>query len=92
MQIIRLYPLKESLYPFLALKPETRAIIITYPFKLNLEETINYVSVFSRVIEKLRLNKIINTPSVLQISPTLGYINPFIQVQGGERFGFPIKK
>lgn len=83
--------IKGSLYPFLALKPETRARIITYPFKLNLEETINYGSVFSRVIEKLRLNKIINTPSVLQISPTLGYINPFIQVQGGERFGFPIK-
>lgn len=83
--------IKGSLYPFLALKPETRAKIITYPFKLNLEETINYGSVFVRVIEKLRLSKILNTPSVLQISPTLGYINPFIQVQGGERFGFPIK-
>ena len=32
---------KGSLYPLLALKPETRAKIITYPFKLNLEETIN---------------------------------------------------
>lgn len=83
--------IKGSLYPFLAIKPDTRARIITYPFKLNLEETVNYSSVFSRVIEKLRLSKIINTPSVLQISPTLGYINPFIQVQGGERFGFPIK-
>jgi len=83
--------IKGSLYPFLALKPETRARIITYPFKLNLEETIHYASVFSRVIEKLRLSKILNTPSVLQISPTLGYINPFIQVQGGERFGFPLK-
>jgi hypothetical protein len=80
-----------SLYPFLALKPETRAKIITYPFKLNLEETINFGSVFTRVIEKLRLNKVLNPPSVLQISPTLGYINPFLQVQGGERFGFPIK-
>jgi hypothetical protein len=83
--------IKGSLYPFLALKPETRARIITYPFKLNLEESIHYGSVFSRVIEKLRLSKVLNTPSVLQISPTLGYINPFIQVQGGERFGFPIK-
>lgn len=82
---------KGSLYPFLALKAETRAKIITYPFKLNLEETINYTSVFTRVIEKLRLSKILNPPSVLQISPTMGYINPFIQVQGGERFGFPIK-
>ncbi len=83
--------IKGSLYPFLAIKPDTRARIITYPFKLNLEESIHYGSVFSRVIEKLRLSKVLNTPSVLQISPTLGYINPFIQVQGGERFGFPIK-
>lgn len=83
--------IKGSLYPFLALKPETRARIMTYPFKLNLEETINYSSVFTRVIEKLRLSKLLNPPSVLQISPTLGYINPFLQVQGGERFGFPLK-
>lgn len=82
---------KGALFPFLALKPETRALIITYPFKINLEETIHYGSVFSRVIEKLRLAKIINTPSALQISPTLGYINPYLQAQGGERFGFPIK-
>lgn len=83
--------IKGSLYPFLALKPETRARIINYPFKLNLEETIHYGSVFSRVLEKLRLSKVLDPPSVLQISPSLGYINPFIQVQGGERFGFPIK-
>ncbi len=83
--------IKGALYPFLALKPETRARIITYPFKLNLEETINYSSIFTRVIEKLRLSKILNPPSVLQISSTLGYINPFLQVQGGERFGFPLK-
>ncbi|MEP0860864.1 MAG: hypothetical protein HRF52_05450 [Ignavibacterium sp.] len=80
-----------ALYPFLALKPETRARIITYPFKINLQETINYSSVFTRVIEKLRLQKILNPPSALQISSGLGYINPFLQVQGGERFGFPIK-
>lgn len=83
--------IKGTLYPFLALKPETRARIITYPFKLNLEETINFGSVFTRVIEKLRLSKLLSPPSVLQISPTLGYINPFLQVQGGERFGFPLK-
>lgn len=80
-----------TLYPFLALKPETRARIITYPFKINLEETITYSSVFTRVIEKLRLQKILNPPSALQISSGLGYINPFLQAQGGERFGFPIK-
>lgn len=83
---------KGSLYPLLALKPETRARIITYPFKLNLEETINYGSIFSRVIEKLRFNNILNPPSVFQISPTLGYINPYVQIMGGERFGIPLKK
>lgn len=83
--------IRGSLYPFLALPAELRARIITYPFKLNLEETINFGSVFTRVIEKLRFSKILNTPTVYQISPTLGYINPFIQVQGGERFGMPLK-
>jgi hypothetical protein len=83
---------KGSLYPLLALKPETRAKIITYPFKLNLEETINYGSLFTRVVEKLRFNNILNPPSVFQISPTLGYINPYIQIMGGERFGIPLKK
>ncbi len=83
---------KGSLYPLLALKPETRARIITYPFKLNLEETINYGSLFTRVVEKLRFNNILNPPTVFQISPTLGYINPYFQVMGGERFGIPLKK
>jgi hypothetical protein len=84
--------IKGALYPFLALTPELRAQITTYPFKINLEETINYGSVFTRVISKLRFDKIINTPTVFQISPTLGYINPFLQFMGGERFGISIKK
>ena len=83
---------KGSLYPLLALKPDLRARIITYPFKLNLEETIGYTSIFTRILEKLRFNNIINPPSVFQISPTLGYINPYIQIMGGERFGIPLKK
>lgn len=83
---------KGSLYPLLALKPETRAKIITYPFKLNLEETINYGSLFTRVLDKLRFNNILNPPTVFQISPTLGYINPYIQIMGGERFSIPLKK
>ncbi len=84
--------IKGSLYPLLALNEEQRARISLYPFKLNLEETINYGSVFTKVINKLRLKKIINPPSVFQISPTLGYINPFLQFMGGERFGFAIKQ
>ncbi|MBE0571343.1 MAG: hypothetical protein IH618_07350 [Ignavibacteriaceae bacterium] len=84
--------IKGALYPFLALNPELRARILTYPFKLNLEETINYGSVYTRIINKLRFDKILNPPSVFQISPSLGYINPYMQFQGGERFGIPIKK
>ena len=84
--------IKGALYPFLALDPELRARIITYPFKLNLEETINYGSVYTNVINRLRFEKILVPPTVFQISPTLGYINPYIQFMGGERFGIPIKK
>lgn len=84
--------IKGSLYPFLALSPELRARIITYPFKLNLEETVNFGSVYTRVINKLRFEKILVPPTVFQISPSLGYINSYIQFQGGERFGIPIKK
>jgi hypothetical protein len=82
---------KGVLYPFLALKPETRAKVITYPFKVNLEENINYGSVFTRVITKLNLGKIVSPPSLYQISSTLGYINPFLQLFGGEPFGVPIR-
>ena len=83
--------IKGTLYPFLALKPETRALVQTYPFKINLEETTNFGSVFTRVVEKIRFNKIATPPSVFQISSTLYYINPFIQLLGGERFGVSLK-
>jgi hypothetical protein len=83
--------IKGNLYPFLALTPETRALVITYPFKINLEETINYGSVFTRVFEKIRFNKIVSPPTKQQISPGLAYINPFFQFFGWERFGVPLK-
>jgi len=83
--------IKGVLYPLLALTPETRAHIITYPFKLNLEENIHYGSVFTRVFERMRVNKFLSPPTALQISSTMGYINPFLQLFGGERFGLPIK-
>ncbi len=83
--------IKGVLYPFLAVKPETRALIVTYPFKINLEETTNFASVFTRVIEKIRFDKVASPPSVFQISSTLSYINPFIQMLGGERFGISLK-
>ena len=80
------------LYPFLAISPELRARVITYPFKINLEEDINYGSVFTRVIGKLKINKITQPPSKQQISSTQWYINPFLQMLGGERFGVPLKR
>ena len=88
----RTISIQGSLYLLLVLNEELRARISLYSFKLNLEETINYGSVFIKVINKLRLKKIINPPGVFQISPTLGYINPFLQFMGGERFGFAIKQ
>jgi hypothetical protein len=83
--------IKSIIYPFLAFKPETRAKIQTYPFKLNLEENVNFGSVFTRVIERLKIRKIFSPPTAYQISSTLQYINPFLQVFGGERFGMSIK-
>jgi hypothetical protein len=84
--------IKGTLYPFLAFTPETRAKIQTFPFKINLEETIHYGSVFTRVFEKMRFGKLVSPPTATQISPTLQYINPFLQIFGGERFGFAIKR
>lgn len=84
--------IKGTLYPFLAFSPETRARVQTFPFKINLSESINFGSVFTRVIEKIRFTKIISPPTFYQISSTLQYINPFLQFQGGERFGVPLKQ
>ena len=84
--------IKSVLYPFLAVPAELRARIITYPFKLNLEEDINYGSVFTRVFQKIRISKVTQPPTKMQISPTLGYINPFFQLQGGERLGLSLKQ
>jgi len=84
--------IKGALYPFLAITPELRARVSTFPFKINLEEDIHYGSVFTRVIEKIKINKIADPPSKQQISSTMWYINPFFQLMGGERFGIPIKK
>lgn len=84
--------IKGALYPFLALSPDIRARVQTYPFKINLEEDIHYGSVFSRVIEKIKINKIFDPPTKQQISSSLWYINPFFQLFGGERLGVPIKK
>jgi hypothetical protein len=84
--------IKGALYPFLALPGDLRARVITYPFKINLEEDIHYGSVFSRVIEKIKINKVLDPPTKQQISSTMWYINPFFELFGAERLGIPIKK
>ena len=83
--------IKSVIYPFLAFKPETRARIQTFPFKLNLEDNVNFGSVFTRVIERIKVRKMFSPPTPYQISSTMQYINPFLQVFGGERFGISIK-
>ncbi|MDP4192810.1 MAG: hypothetical protein Q8858_14685, partial [Bacteroidota bacterium] len=84
--------IKGNLYPFLSFTPETRALITTYPFKINLIDDINLTSVFTKVISSIKLKKIIEPPRRQQISSNLYYINPYLQIFGGERFGFPIKQ
>ena len=80
------------LYPFLAFTPETRAEIIVFPFKINLEENLTLTSVFTDVAKKIRFSKLMEPPTKYQISSTVGYINPYLQIFGGERLGVPIKQ
>lgn len=83
--------IRGTLYPFLTFTPETRAKIITYPFKLNLLDDVHYGSVFTRVIEKIRFDNLIGKPRLNQILSSTAYVNPYLQIFGGERFGIPIK-
>jgi hypothetical protein len=61
--------IRGTLYPFLAFTPETRAKITTYPFKINLEEDLNYGSVFTRVFEKMRMGKDLRSTRLIFKSP-----------------------
>jgi hypothetical protein len=83
--------IRGALYPFLAFDPETRARITTYPFKLNLGENIHFGSVFTRVFDRMSLNRLLGPPTLTQISATRHFVNPFLQLFGGERFGLPLK-
>ena len=84
--------IRGTLYPFLAVSPELRARVQTYPFKINLEEQVHYASVFTNVLSKIKINKIFDPPTKQMISSTMWYINPYFQLFGGERFGIPIKR
>jgi hypothetical protein len=59
---------------------------------MNLEDNITYTSVFTDVASKIRLNKLVSPPTKMQINSNSCYINPYIQLFGGERFGLPLKK
>jgi hypothetical protein len=88
----RTIQVKSRLYPLLALKEEVRARVVTFPFKINLEDNITYTSVFTDIVDKMKFGKLSAPPTKTQISSTNGYINPYLQLFGGERFGIPIKK
>jgi len=84
--------IKGTLYPLLAFTPETRAKIVAYPFKIDLQTNITYSSVFTSVVNKMKFKKILAPPTKIQISSSLQYINPYLELFGGERFGIPLKK
>jgi hypothetical protein len=48
--------------------------------------------VFTDVVDKMKFGKFIAPPTKMQINSTTAYINPYLQLFGGERFGVPIKK
>ncbi|MCB9206572.1 MAG: hypothetical protein H6610_05090 [Ignavibacteriales bacterium] len=87
----RTIQVKSKLYPLLALPEEIRARVITFPFKINLEDNITYTSVFTDIVDKMKFSKITAPPTKAQITAGTGYINPYLQLFGGERFGIPIK-
>jgi hypothetical protein len=87
----RTVQIRSMLFPFEALSTGVQNRIILFPFKLNLEEKINYGSVFTRVINNINFKKLVDPPSPSQISSVLYYINAYAQLMGGERLGFPIK-
>ncbi len=84
--------IKGTLYPLLAFTPETRAKIVAYPFKIDLQTNITYSSVFTAVVDKMKFKKILAPPTKTQINSSLQYINPYLELFGGERFGIPLKK
>ncbi len=88
----RTIEVKGMLYPLIALPEETRARVVTFPFKIDLQDNITYTTVFTNVVEKMKFGKITSPPTKSQISSNMGDINPYLQLFGGERFGLPIKK
>lgn len=82
---------KNRLYPLLAVPEELRARVVTFPFIINLQDDVTYTSVFTDVVDKMKFGKLTSPPTKMQIRSTTAYINPYLQLFGGERFGIPIK-
>jgi len=88
----RTIQVKNRLYPLLAIPEELRAQVVTFPFIINLQEDVTYTSVFTDVVDKMKFGKLTAPPTKMQIRSTTAYINPYLQLFGGERFGIPIKQ
>ena len=84
--------IKGALYPFLALNPELRARILTYPFKLNLEETVNFGSLYTRVINKLRFEKVLGPAISLSDFSNTWIYKPVHSVSRRRKIWHPDKK
>lgn len=88
----RTLQIKGRLFPFEAFSRDLQTRIVAFPFKINLDEKLDFGSVFTRVLGQINIRKFFQPPGATQISPVLNYINPYAQLMGGERFGFPIKE
>ena len=62
--------------------------------KINLQtKKYNYVSVFTEVLKNIRFKDIVSPPKKeREILSTTAYINPFLNIFGGEPLGIPLKK
>ena len=57
------------------------------------KQKLNYGSVFLDVFKKIKIKELIAPPSkVREIKNTTAYINPYLQVFGGEPVGIPLKR
>ena len=57
------------------------------------KKKLNYGSVFLDVFKKIKIKELIAPPSkVREIKNTTAYINPYLQVFGGEPVGIPLKR
>lgn len=57
------------------------------------KKALDYASVFTNVIRKIKIKEVLSPPNrERDISSTTAYINPYLQIFGGDALGIPIKK